>query len=142
MGLLTLRAGRCLTVMNASLLLIVAALFAASQAAADTLTGDWRGDSICVVRSGACADEKALYHIKKLDQSNHYSMQADKIVNGEPVNMGTTDCIFAPEKKMLTCALPKGVIRLVLRGIGLEGTMNLADGTLWRNISLAKNPPR
>lgn len=126
--------------MTQSLLLIVAAFVAASQPVADALAGDWRGDSICIVRPSACVDEKALYHVKKLDQPNHYSMQADKIVNGERVNMGTSDCVFAPEKRMLTCELPKGVIHLALRGTRLEGTMNLADGTLWRNISLAKDP--
>jgi hypothetical protein len=94
------------------------------------------------VRPSACVDEKALYHVKKLGQPDHYSMQADKIVNGEPVNMGTTDCVFASEKEMLTCELPKGAIHLALRGTRLEGNMNLADGTLWRNISLSKDQPR
>jgi hypothetical protein len=126
--------------MNAPLLIIAVAI--ATTTADDALVGDWRGDSICVVRPSACVDEKALYHVKKLGQPDHYSMQADKIVNGEPVNMGTTDCVFASEKKMLTCELPKGVIHLALRGTQLEGTMNLADGTLWRNISLSKDQPR
>jgi hypothetical protein len=126
--------------MNAPLLIIAVAI--ATATADDALVGDWRGDSICVVRPSACVDEKALYHVKKLGQPDHYSMQADKIVNGEPVNMGTTDCVFASEKKRLTCELPKGVIHLALRGTQLEGTMNLADGTLWRNISLSKDQPR
>jgi hypothetical protein len=126
--------------MNAPLLIIAVAI--ATTTADDALVGDWRGDSICVVRPSACVDEKALYHVKKLGQPDHYSMQADKIVNGEPVNMGTTDCVFASEKKRLTCELPKGVIHLALRGTQLEGTMNLADGTLWRNISLSKDQPR
>jgi len=69
-------------------------------------------------------------------------MQADKIVNGEPVNMGTTDCVFAPDKQTLTCELPKGAIHLALRSTHLDGSMNLADGTLWRNISLVKDQPR
>lgn len=122
--------------MNVPLLIIAFA----TTTADDALAGDWRGDSICIVRPSACVDEKTLYHVKKLDQPNHYSMQADKIVNGERVNMGTSDCVFAPEKRMLTCELPTGVIHLALRGTRLEGTMNLADGTLWRNISLAKDP--
>jgi hypothetical protein len=126
--------------MNAPLLIIAVAI--ATTTADDALVGDWRGDSICVVRPSACVDEKALYHVKKLGQPDHYSMQADKIVNGEPVNMGTTDCVFASEKKRLTCELPKGAIHLALRGTQLEGTMNLADGTLWRNISLSKDQPR
>ena len=122
-------------------LLTIAILASAlsSQTAGDPLVGDWRGDSICVVRPSACVDEKALYHVQRLGQPDHYSMQADKIVNGEPVNMGTTDCVFAREKQTLTCELPKGAIHLALRGTRLEGTMNLADGTLWRNISLSKD---
>jgi hypothetical protein len=124
--------------MNPALLIVVIVL--ATTTADDDLVGDWRGDSICVVRSSACVDEKALYHVKKLGQPNHYSMQGDKIVNGEPVNMGTVDCAFVPEKQALTCDLPKGAIHLSLRGTRLEGTMNLPDGTLWRNISLEKDP--
>ena len=125
-------------------LLTIAILASAlsSQTAGDPLVGDWRGDSICVVRPSGCVDEEALYHVKKLGQPNHYSMQADKIVNGDPINMGSTDCVFAPEKKMLTCELPKGAIHLALRSTHLDGSMNLADGTLWRNISLSKDQPR
>ena len=120
--------------MNPALLIV--AIVLATTTASDALVGDWRGNSICVVRPSSCVDEKALYHVKKLGQPDRYSMQANKIVNGEPVNMGTTDCVFASEKQTLTCELPKGVIHLTLNGTRLEGTMHLADGTLWRNISL------
>lgn len=123
-------------------LLLIAAAFTTSaspQTSGDALIGDWRGDSICVVRDSACRGEKALYHVKKLGQPDRYSMQADKIVNGQPVSMGTTDCVFAREKQTLTCELPKGVIHLTLRDTYLDGTMNLTDGTLWRNISLKRD---
>jgi hypothetical protein len=126
--------------MNPALLIV--AIVLATTTASDALVGDWRGNSICVVRPSSCVDEKALYHVKKLGQPDRYSMQANKIVNGEPVNMGTTDCVFASEKQTLTCELPKGVIHLTLDGTRLEGTMHLADGTLWRNISLSKDQPR
>jgi len=128
--------------MNPALLIVAVLATAPSQIADDALVGDWRGDSICVVRPSACVDEKALYHVKKLGQPDRYSMQADKIVNSEPVNMGTTDCVFAREKQTLTCELPKGAIHLALRGTHLDGSMNLADGTLWRNISPVKDQPR
>ncbi len=126
--------------MNPALLIV--AIVLATTTASDALVGDWRGNSICVVRPSSCVDEKALYHVKKLGQPGRYSMQANKIVNDEPVNMGTTDCVFASEKQTLTCELPKGVIHLTLDGTRLEGTMHLADGTLWRNISLSKDQPR
>jgi len=120
-------------------LLLITALATSSQTAGDPLVGAWRGDSICVVRDSACRDEKSLYHLKKLGQPDRYSLQADKIVNGEPVNMGTTDCVFARKEQALTCELPKGAIHLALRGTRLEGTMHLADGTLWRNVTLKKD---
>ncbi|MBZ5508339.1 MAG: hypothetical protein LAO78_23000 [Acidobacteriia bacterium] len=111
----------------------------AKPAAGDnsSLTSDWRGTSICVVRESACHDEKALYHVKKLgDQPNRFSLQADKIVDEKPVTMGTTECNYQPEGHALTCELPKSVLHLTWQGSTLEGTMNLTDGTLWRNINL------
>jgi hypothetical protein len=103
------------------------------------LVGDWRGDSICMVRPSACNDEKALYHFKKMDAPNRFLVQADKIVNGQAVEMGTMECDYAPEKHALTCSTPKLVLHLTLKGKALDGTMNLPDGTLWRNISLKKD---
>jgi hypothetical protein len=101
------------------------------------LLGDWHGDSICQVHGSACNDEKALYHFKKLgDQPNRFSVEADKIVNGEAVPMGTIECSFAPEKHAVSCSTPKFTIQLTLNGRSLRGTMTLADGTLWRNITL------
>jgi len=117
-----------------------AALAQTTKAAPDEsaiLVGDWRGDSICQVRPSACNDEKALYHFKKLGaQPNHFSLQADKIVNGEAVPMGTMECSFAPEKHVVTCSTPRLTIQLALNGTSLNGTMNLPDGTLWRKITL------
>ena len=107
---------------------------------ADALVGDWRGDSICVVRPSACNDEKALYHFKQLGGlPNRFSLQADKIVNGQAEEMGTMECSYAAEKHAVTCSTPRLVLHLTLKGKNLAGTMNLADGTLWRNISLKKD---
>lgn len=119
-----------------------AAIAQSPKPAADSssLVGDWRGDSICVVRPSACNDEKALYHFKKLgDQPNRFSLQADKIVNGQAEEMGTMECSYVPEKQAVTCSTPKLVLHLTLKGKNLDGTMNLSDGTLWRNISLKKD---
>jgi hypothetical protein len=123
----------------------VAATTAVAQstkpAAGDSsLMGDWRGDSICVVRPSACNDEKALYHFKKLgDQPNRFLLQADKIVNGQAEEMGSMECSFAPEKHVVTCSTPKLVLYLSSNGKNLDGTMNLPDGTVWRNITLHRD---
>jgi hypothetical protein len=101
------------------------------------LVGDWRGDSICVVRPSACNDEKALYHFKKIsNQPNRFSLRADKIVNGQAEEMGAMECSFAPEENKVICSTAKLVLHLTLSGKNLDGTMNLQDGTLWRNITL------
>jgi hypothetical protein len=111
-----------------------------AQPDSKALVGDWRGDSVCVVRPSACNDEKALYHIKQLaDQPNHFSVQADKVVNGQAEEMGTMECSYGLEKHALTCSTPKLVLHLTLKSNRLDGTMNLSDGRLWRNISLKKD---
>lgn len=126
----------------ATVIVTISVAQSAKPAAGDSpLSGDWRGDSICTVRPSACNDEKALYHIKKLgDQPNRFSVQADKIVNGKALDMGATmECSFAPDNHALTCSTPKLVLHLTLKGKSLDGTMNLSDGTVWRNISLKKD---
>jgi hypothetical protein len=102
--------------------------------------GDWRGDSICVVRESACHDEEALYHVKALpDKPGWVSLQADKIVDGKPEIMGTNDCSYDAEKHILNCELERGSIHLTVAGDKMEGTMLLTDKTLWRRISLKKD---
>jgi hypothetical protein len=105
-----------------------------------TLVGDWQGDSICMVRESACRDEKALYHVKKSDQPGRFLIQADKIVEGKPVNIGSIDCTYSTQSHVLSCDFEKGKLSLKLQGVHLEGSMNLSDGTLWRNITLQKAP--
>jgi len=121
----------------ALLLLTVQAQTGKSKPDAYALIGDWRGDSICVVRPSACHDEKALYQIKKTgDKPNHYTIEAYKIVDGKADDMGAMECVYASEKHALTCSTPKLLLHLTLDGKSLTGTMNLLDGTLWRNITL------
>lgn len=119
---------------------IASAQAAKANTGEPTLAGDWRGDSICQVRPSACHDEKALYRIKKTgDSPNHYSIEGDKIVDGKPEYMGTFECTYAPEKHALTCSTPRLVLNLTLDGKNLNGTMNLPDGTLWRNVTLHRD---
>jgi len=104
------------------------------------LVGDWRGESVCVVRDGACRDEDSLYHLAKLaGKPGWLSMKLDKIVDGKPVTMGTTECSYDSAKRALTCEFPRGVFRFTIQGNKMAGTMNLTDGTLWRKITLSKS---
>ena len=104
-----------------------------------SLVGDWRGESICVVRESACHDEGSLYHVTRLaGKPGWFSMKLDKIVDGKPVTMGTTECRYDSAKRALTCEFPRGVFRFSIQANKMTGTMNLTDGTLWRKIALSK----
>lgn len=104
------------------------------------LLGDWRGESVCVVRDSACHDEDSLYHVTRLTgRPGWFSMKLDKVVDGKPVTMGTTECSYDSTKRTLTCEFPRGVLRFTLQPNKMAGTMNLTDGTLWRRIALNKS---
>lgn len=106
-----------------------------------SLVGDWRGASVCVVRDGACHDEDSLYHVTRLaGRPGWFSMKLDKIVDGKPVTMGTTDCSYDSAKRVLTCEFPRGVFRFSIQASNMTGIMNLTDGTVWRKIALRKVP--
>ena len=105
-----------------------------------SVAGDWRGNSICVVRESACHDEDSLYHVARLaEKPTWFSMKLDKIVDGKPVTMGTQECNYDSTKKSLVCEFPRCVMRFTIQGDKMEGTMTLTDGTLWRKITLKKS---
>ena len=104
------------------------------------IVGDWRGDSICMARESACRDEDSLYHVAKLaGKPGWFSMKLDKIVDGKPVTMGTTECSYDSAKRALTCEFPRGVFRFTIQANKMAGTMSLTDGTLWRKLALSKS---
>jgi len=104
------------------------------------LLGDWRGESVCVVRDSACRDEDSLYHLAKLaGKPGWFSMKLDKIVGGKPVTMGTTECSYDSAKRALTCEFPRGVFRFTIQANKIAGTMSRTDGTLWRKITLRRS---
>jgi hypothetical protein len=112
------------------------------QAPADdsSLVGDWRGESVCVVRESACHDEDSLYRVTKLaGRPGWFSMKLDKVIDGKPVTMGTTECSYDSAKRALTCDFPRGVFRFTIQVNKMTGIMNLTDGTLWRKITLSKS---
>jgi hypothetical protein len=134
-----------------AVLLIAAATMALSAAAQSAkannrdsaLAGEWRGDSICVVRESACRDEVSLYHLSQdPEKPGRFLMRGDKIVDGKPVTMGTVGCGYDLKSHTLECAIPSGgVIRLLVHGSEMRGTMTLADKTEWRKITLKKIGP-
>src|SRR5215467_12814047 len=71
-------------------------VFAIAQDESD-LVGNWSGESICQDRNSACRDEKNVYHVSKSKNPGIMTISADKIVDGQAVNMGSIDFKYDPE---------------------------------------------
>lgn len=105
-----------------------------------SLIGDWHGTSVCLVKPSACHDEEALYHVTALaGRPGRFSVQGDKIVDGKPVVMGTMECSYDVQQKLLHCEFERGSIDLTLTGNQLHGHMFLKDKTPWRKIDLTRS---
>ena len=137
----------------AALLTLSVVLFAAVsnlRQDADSLSkvlGDWEGESVCVDKNRpACKNEHVVYHIKKREGgAGAASIQADRIVDGKPVDMGTLDCNHDAAKSTLTCEFTvnttHGVFEFTIKGDEMDGTLKiLPAGTLGRRISVKKLP--
>ncbi len=115
-------------------------LFAAScYAVVDGLAGSWSGESICTVRDSPCHDEQVIYHITEPDSAGKLTIQADKLVNGQPQDMGTLDCTLDKAASLITCQMPQGKWEFKVTGNTIKGTLKAPDGRLFRNVSLKKD---
>jgi hypothetical protein len=109
------------------------------------LLGDWEGESVCAdPNRPACRNEHVVYHIsKKEGETDAVTIDADKIVNGKPENMGALDCKHDASKSTLTCEFTvngtHGVFEFTINGDEMEGTLRiLPAGTLGRRINVKK----
>lgn len=60
------------------------------SAEASGVASTWRGKSVCVTDAPACHNESVVYYIKDiLDRPDLVLIQADKIIDGKAVTMGT-----------------------------------------------------
>lgn len=104
----------------------------------DSITGTWKGTSLCQVKDSPCHDEKVVYHISKTDKPLDYNLQMNKIVNGEEEVMGSILFTFDPVKHELV-ATPKPYIlwRFKLIGGRIDGTLIYHD-QLYRVVAVEK----
>ena len=117
-------------------------LFIRCMASAETsgLVGTWRGYSDCATAASACHNEQVVYYIKDLpNRPTLVFIQADKIVEGKPITMGTGEWQYDRARSTLKWQLPKQVWLLKITGNEMEGTLTLADGTVVRNMSLRRD---
>ena len=117
-------------------------VFAGSCSAAVNLggiAGSWTGDSTCTIRDSPCHDEHVIYHLTEPDASGKLQIQADKVVDGKPVDMGTLDCTFDKTAVAITCKIPQGTWNFTIAGKKMTGTLTHPDGRLFRKVSVTKD---
>jgi hypothetical protein len=104
------------------------------------VAGIWRGDSVCATEASACHNERVVYYIKDVPNNpNLVSIQADKIVEGKPITMGTGEWQYDRVKSTLEWRMPKQVWLLKITGRRMQGTLKLVDGAVVRSMSLKKD---
>jgi hypothetical protein len=131
---------RRITILSfAGLLAALVAGWSVSQVPAPVrIAGNWEGESVCTIPNSPCHDEHVVYRIsQQKDAPGKYTISADKIVDGRPVNMGDLHCNYDQVKGNLRCEKP-GVWEFSVIGEALTGTLKLDDGTLYRKVSLKR----
>lgn len=105
--------------------------------------GRWTGESICVGSRPACTNESVVYKIAKPpDQARKVTIEADKIVDGQTVRMGSIDFKYDREVRTLIGQVPIGVWKLTVSGNSMEGTLTqTSDNSVVRRVKLVKEPP-
>jgi len=110
-----------------------------ASAEASGLAGTWRGDSVCATEASACHNERVVYYIKNVpNHSDLVFIQADRIVDGKPVTMGTGQWQYDRVRSTLEWRMPRQVWLLKITRSRMEGTLKLTDGTVLRNMTLEK----
>jgi len=101
--------------------------------------GNRRGESRCTSGAPACHDERVVYYIKDVpDRPDSVMIQADKIVNGKAITMGTGEWRYDRMGRTLELRMPQQRWLLKISGNRMEGTLKLADGTVFRKVTLSK----
>ena len=106
---------------------------------AQSLTGDWKGASLCRVKNSPCHDENVVYHISKDSSSGSYQVSAGKIIDGKENDMGTLNFSFDRQQKILFLVDSVKQVRWEFKITGKEmhGTL-ISKGNLYRSIDLKR----
>ena len=103
----------------------------------NSVTGTWKGSSICQVKSSPCHDEKVVYHISPAGGIDSFNIQANKIVNGQEVDMGVLPCRYDKKNNQLTSTAFNGNWIFNFKDGSIDGTL-FFKGELYRIIKLEK----
>ena len=104
------------------------------------ISGTWRGNSECVLKNRPCRDEINVYRFSEVaGKPGWFSGIGSKLVNGNEISMGTLDWNYDAEKHILKSENSGATFRLVVDGNKIEGSLTMADNTVYRRIHLKKD---
>jgi hypothetical protein len=117
-----------------------AAAVAVGLMAADSPVGTWRGESLCTPEApAACNNEKVVYYVRPIaGNDSAVFVQADKIVDGKAVTMGTGPWKYDRERKTLAMEPPETGWVGRIQGKRIEATL-VRGGVLLRRMTLVKD---
>jgi hypothetical protein len=118
-------------------------MFAASLFAADDsgIAGSWTGESLCTGVRSACKDEHVIWTFKAPDSAGKVWASAEKVVDGQRINMGSGDYEYDKANSTLSQKIPLGIWKLVVKKNTIEGTLTLNEGGIARRMTLKKDTP-
>jgi hypothetical protein len=92
-----------------------------------------------VTSSTACHYEDVVYYIKDVpERPDLVFIEADKIVNGKAITMGTGQWQYDRVQHTLDWRMPEQRWHLKISGDRIEGVLNRMDGTVVRKMVLQK----
>lgn len=110
------------------------------QVSQSQITGTWRGNSECVLKNSPCRDEINVYRFSEVaGRPGWFSGVGSKLMNGKEISMGTLEWNYDAEKHILRSENSGATFRLVVDGSRIEGSLTLADNTVYRRIHLKKD---
>jgi hypothetical protein len=133
---------RARTVLLVMLTLTAAALFAKTPDPRAPLLGTWSGTSLCTDLWPACHDEHVVYHIKPAPAGDVVTIDANKIIDGKELFMGSLDCRVDFPAQVMRADYDSGRVKshweFRWSGREMRGTAS-SDGKVGRNIKVSKN---
>ena len=85
-----------------------------------------------------CNDEIVVYHISAGADPDTFVVVANKVVGGREQEMGTLQCQLQGPNHRLACKFDKGTFSYEIDGDRMHGTLDLSDGTRYREIEVER----
>ena len=111
----------------------------AATAPPGSFAGNWSGESLCTIKDSPCHDEHVIYRVTEPNAAGKLKIQMDKVVDGQPEEMGTVDCTYDRSASNVTCSMNNGTWKFTVTGKKMDGILTLSNGRLYRRISVTRD---